>query len=223
MDITLPRRMSFDVYQNNFRRERMKVFMALVDKVIAARGSCRILDLGGVNKYWQGLEPVWRGRKLDITLVNNDNHEHILNSSSVFSHLFGDVRDLGRIESRSFDVVHSNSVIEHVGTWEDMKKMAAEARRLAPSYFIQTPNYWFPYEPHFRMPVLHWLPRPMQVALVMAKGRGFFPKAETVDAAHGMLASCSLIDARSMQALFPDAEIRREAFGPLTKSLMAVK
>lgn len=215
--------MSFDVYQNNFRRNRMKVFMGLVDKVIAQKGSCRILDLGGVSKYWLALEAGWHGKNIDITLVNNDNHEHILNSSSTFSHMFGDVRDLGALDSNSFDVVHSNSVIEHVGTWEDMKRMAAEARRLAPSYFIQTPNYWFPYEPHFRYPILHWLPRPVQVSLVMAKGRGFFPRAETVDEAQRMLASCSLIDARSMQALFPDAEIRSEKLGPLTKSLMAVK
>ena len=134
-----------------------------------------------------------------------------------------DARALAQFGDNSFDVVHSNSVIEHVGRWEDMRLMAREARRLAPAYFVQTPNFWFPYEPHMRTPFIHWLPAPIQAQIVMRRACGFFPQARTMDEAQGILADAVMLDAAMMQALFPDAQIVREKVGPLTKSLLAIR
>ena len=55
-------------------------------------------------------------------------------------------------KDKSFDAVFSNSVIEHVGTFEDQKMMANEVIRVTNFYFIQTPNLYFPIEPHFLVP-----------------------------------------------------------------------
>jgi len=62
---------------------------------------------------------------------------------------------------KSFDVVHSNAVIEHVGPRKEQARFVAELVRVARAGFITTPNRWFPVETHCRLPLLHWLPRPI--------------------------------------------------------------
>ena len=50
--------------------------------------------------------------------------------------------------------------------------MAAEVRRLAPVYWVQTPNFWFPMEPHFLTPAWHWLPVDLRVAMLRRRALG---------------------------------------------------
>lgn len=64
-------------------------------------------------------------------------------------------------EDGAFDVVHCNAVIEHVGGEEEQRRLVAELVRVARGGFVTTPNRWFPIEVHCRVPILHWLPRPI--------------------------------------------------------------
>jgi hypothetical protein len=128
-------------YANKFRQRRLQRLLTIIDEIVAARGTCRILDVGGWPAYWQHLEPLWRDRPIHIAMINLVN---VPVPDARYSSFTGDARDLGQFSDRSFDLVHSNSVIEHVGLWRDQCKMAQEIRRLAPRYFVQTPNYWFP-------------------------------------------------------------------------------
>jgi len=57
-----------------------------------------------------------------------------------------------------FDVVYSNAVIEHVGGYERQKKMASEVMRVGRKWFVTTPNRWYPFEFHMRLPFVTWLP-----------------------------------------------------------------
>lgn len=208
------------VYRNRFRRRRFAAFLALVDEVVAQKGRVRVLDLGGGVSYWMGVEELWRDRPLHVTLVNLAS-ERVPDAR--FTSLAGNACHLPDFEDGAFDIVHSNSVIEHVGAWADQSRMAAEVRRLAPRYFVQTPNFWFPIEPHFRTPAIHWLPRPWRRRLVMARALGFYPRAATLDQADAILSDASLLDATEMAFLFPDARLVRERFAGLTKSLVAIR
>ncbi len=58
----------------------------------------------------------------------------------------------------SFDVVHSNAVIEHVGGRDRQEAFVREALRVGRRVFVTTPNRWFPVEVHTRLPLVHWLP-----------------------------------------------------------------
>ena len=58
----------------------------------------------------------------------------------------------------SFDVVHSNAVIEHVGSRELQAAFVDEALRVGRRVFLTTPNRWFPVEVHTKLPLVHWLP-----------------------------------------------------------------
>ena len=86
----------------------------------------------------------------------------------------GDARQVQEFSDFAFDLAHSNSVIEHVGRWRDMAAMVLEVRRVARSYFAQTPYFWFPREPHARFPMLHWMPESWRYRILMARDCGYW-------------------------------------------------
>jgi Methyltransferase domain len=206
---------------SNFRLARFSVFLDLINSIPVTDRPLRILDVGGVEAYW------WDKRKLiarpvDITLVNLDGGQPAAKPG--FAFLQGNACHLPEFADNSFDVIHSNSVIEHVGQWSNMMSMAKEISRIAPNYFVQTPYFWFPMEPHARTLFLHWFPESIKFRLVMARKCGpYWSKAATVDQAMRTIQDAILLDGRMFSALFPDATIIPEKFFGMTKSLMAVR
>lgn len=203
-----------------FREKRFSRLFALIDAVIARKGRCRIADLGGTAYYWNIAANEVARRPLEITLINPKEE---LSSGGVFSFRAGDATDLGDLDDMSFDLAHSNSVIEHVGDWAKMSAMAANLRRLAPAYYAQTPYFWFPIEPHFRAAFIHWLPEQLRYRLVMRLALGFAERKRSVDEAMIRVQSARLLDKGQMRALFPDATHVDERFCGLTKSLIAMR
>src|SRR5688500_5460421 len=130
----------------------------------------RIIDVGGTNEFWE--QRGWAGRDdVQITLVNLEaadrRHANIDPTA-------GDACDLSEHADGSFDIAFSNSVIEHLFTFENQSKMASEIRRVARyGYWVQTPNFWFPIEPHFLVPAWHWLPESARVAVLLRRGVGW--------------------------------------------------
>jgi hypothetical protein len=101
--------------------------------------------------------------------------------------------------------------------------MAAEIRRLAPIYYIQTPNYWFPIEPHYLFPGWHWLPKRLRVAVLRRRKVGHWgPHPEPTDA-WMKVDEVRMLSAKEMRELFPDAELVKEPIGPLVKSWIAIR
>ena len=113
-----------------------------------------------------------------------------------------------------FPLVYSNSVIEHVPK-ELQVAFASEVRRVGQRYFVQTPNRWFPIEPHYQTPFFHFLPVRARKWLNGHFTLGWREKGRWEDV--------NLLSARDLRRLFPDAEIHRERLFGLTKSLMAVR
>ena len=71
----------------------------------------------------------------------------------------------------AFDVVHSNAVVEHVGGETEQRRFVHELTRVARAGFVTTPERWFPFDTHTRLPVCHWLPRPLMIRAFEALGR----------------------------------------------------
>lgn len=205
---------------NLFRAKRFLRFRSLLTDERGPGEPIRILDLGGEADYWRAFAPLWRDLPLQITILNL----HRPNERSAdFDYRQGDGCDLKDIADREFDVVHSNSVIEHVGDWSRMVAFAHEVRRVGRRYFVQTPNFWFPVEPHVRLPAFHWLPEQLRYRLLMRRSWGFIARSPDLSAAMNELDHMRLLDIGQMRALFPDAEIERERLMGLTKSLMAIR
>jgi hypothetical protein len=205
---------------NRFRLRRFALVKDLITRQLQEKQSCRIIDIGGEPAYWEifGADLDWD--RIQVLLVNltvfETSHRGIVS-------IAGDARDLGQFGDLSFDIVHSNSVIEHVGRWPDMVMMAKEVRRLAPRYFVQTPYFWFPMEPHARTLFLHWMPESWRYRLLMKRTCGYWQKRPDVGSAVMAIQSASLLDKQQMKFLFPDAEIVSERILGITKSLMAVR
>ena len=201
----------YNIFMACFRPKRMRrmaVFFTVSKKT-------KVLDVGGAYKNWSYLEDI-----PELTLLNLDQRPEGLPEE--VQYVRGDARILP-FADKSFDLVYSNSVIEHVGDSSDQMEMAKEMMRVGKSYYCQTPNYWFPVEPHFLTPIIHWLP--LNVRCVLARWFsvwGWVNKASRKNTIE-MVRSINLLDQTKMDAMFPDAQWMNERVLGLKKSLVAAR
>jgi hypothetical protein len=181
----------------------------------------RVLDIGGTPDNWQ-LIPV----SPRLVLLNMPRAQADLTGAGppVPTWVAGDGRCLP-FRDGAFDVVFSNSVIEHVGDAASQQRFAREVARVGRSYWVQTPNRWFPVEQHLLTPIVHWLPKSWQRAIVR---RGTVWSAVTRPTPdrrefyiEHFLHDIRLLTYRDVADLFPGARIVRERFLGVTKSLIA--
>lgn len=211
-------------FASRLRRKRAQRLAEVVAAITRARGSCRILDVGGTHAYWNIFADSWFAEfNVSITLLNLEAVPVPENARDRFSSVAGDACRLAGYGNGEFDLVHSNSVIEHVGSWERMCSMAGEARRVGRNVYLQTPYFWFPIEPHFLTPFVHWLPMSARTWLAGKTAMGNWPRAANLDEAIRAQQSAVLLDKRMMNALFPDARVHFERFAGLPKSLIAIR
>ncbi|MDY8107812.1 class I SAM-dependent methyltransferase [Fulvimarina sp. 2208YS6-2-32] len=209
--------------ERGFRAKRFAQVRILIDASIEKKGRADILDVGGTEAYWVIGSDYLRelGDKVSITMVNNE--EAPPAKGAQFTHLLGDACAPDLFQGRTFDIVHSNSVIEHVGPEDKMQAFADNVRRLGEAYYVQTPNYWFPLEPHFRVIGFQWMPLALRANLMKRFNIGFYPRARTSEEAWSNVRDIRLLDRAMMARFFPDAEIKLEKVAGLNKSIMAVR
>ena len=201
-----------------FRKKRFMRCLELIEHCYQRKGSVAIVDLGGTREYWNILsEKVLNEKNIRITIVNNESNT-LLAAEKHFTYVAADACCMAEFADNSFDLVHSNSVIEHVGGWERMEAFAHEVRRLAPEYFVQTPNFWFPLEPHYMLPCYHWLPVYMQIRILGWKYR-HQDFRESVMAQERI----RLLSFKAFSTLFPDSVIYPERILIFTKSFVALR
>jgi methyltransferase family protein len=207
-------------FSNARRARRFAEFAAIVEALAERQARpVRILDIGGTNSFWE--QRGWAGREdVEIVLVNIEPEAR---AHANIEPRVGDATDLRDLPDASFDVVFSNSVIEHLETFGRQAAMAAEVRRLAPRYWVQTPNFFFPVEPHFLTPAWHWLPVAARVALLRRRRWGWRGPCPDPVEARALVREVRLMRRRELSRLFTGAEIRDERIGPLVKSFVAVR
>ena len=131
-----------------------------------------------------------------------------------------------------FDIVYCSSVIEHVtvrkeevwsmssgsefkrASLDRQREFAAEVKRTAKQYFVQTPYRYFPIESHSWLPFVAWLPRRVLIP-VLRFTNSFWIKQTKPD--------WHLLNKKLLAELFEEAQIVTESFFGLTKSIMAIK
>lgn len=197
-----------------FRRRRMRRF----ERTFALTPKTSVLDVGGTWMNWEYLSVRPR-----LVILNTEREQR---DAAGVEWVAGDGCSLPFADG-AFDLVFSNSVIEHVGTPERQLEFAREIARVGRAYWVQTPNRWFPVEPHLLTPFLHWLP-PATRAWIARRftvwewitrpspdRRDFYVKH--------FLADIRLLGPAEMLRMFPGARLVRERLLGLTKSLVAVR
>jgi hypothetical protein len=199
----------------HFRSKRMRLF----EQAFPITSQTRVLDVGGSPDIWEfaTVRPQLTILNLEAALSPRRNCAELV---------AGDGRLLPFADG-AFDIVFSNSVIEHLGSREGQQSFAREIARVGRSYWVQTPNRRFPFELHLMLPLVHFLPKAAQRTIVSrftvwqmlllpedSQRRAFL---------NHYLTEVILLDRRSLASLFPDASIIAERSLGLSKSLIALK
>jgi hypothetical protein len=199
------------------RRRRWHYFSEVFPNV----GRLRVIDLGGTVDSWR--QSSCRPAHLTILNIDANNATTNLDGVTPVTIVRGDACEVPEhIRAQRFDLVYSNSVIEHVGNHERRCVFARSVHSLAPHYWVQTPYRYFPVEPHFIFPAAQFLP---------VAGRAWIARhwpvghRRTTDVQASVTAAkeIELLGVAQLLSYFPDADVLFERFVGLIKSLVAVR
>lgn len=198
---------------NRFRNKR---FEFLRGKLDALPKPVRILDIGGLESFWTN-RGFGNNPDFQITILNLEKQA---TSGSSFASLAGDATNLVGIRDQEFDVAFSNSVIEHLFTLDNQRQMALEIQRVGKYHFVQTPNKYFPIEPHYVLPFFDCLPASWKYNILTKTRLSRLKKWSHQDAKQ-YVDEIRLISYREFKRLFPRSQMYKEKIMGLTKSFTA--
>jgi hypothetical protein len=177
-----------------------------------------VLDLGGRAKTWQRASV--RPKRVHVVNLLPPKEQDI---PDWIEAEVGDACNLPpHIASRRYDLVFSNSVIEHVGGHSNRLRFAEAVHSLADAHWVQTPYRYFPVEPHLMAPGVQFMPLSARAwmarrwPLSYGRGKGRERSLEQV-------LYIELLDRTLMHYYFPDSEIGVERAYGIPKSLVAYR
>lgn len=182
-----------------------------------------IIDLGGTVSFWKRIQ-LTPGDGLKITLVNN----HHMDKTNIAMPIEGefirevrcDVMTLRQSDYAAYDVVFSNSMLEHLSSSHEQALLCDEIETSGKSYFLQTPSKFSLVDPHFPRlfaPFFALYPRGLQATLLVLDAAGKITLANARRRMHYYRP----LGRRQLQSLLPTAKIVRDSVALLTTSLIA--
>lgn len=197
--------------------ERMRLRRwELIRKELPELSELKVLDLGGTTSWW-ARAPV---RPRHVTIVNL---EALDCDAPWLTPIVGDACQADSlVDGESFDLVLSNSLLEHVGGHNARSALARMIRSLAPRYMAQTPYRYFPIEPHWIFPAMQFLPVSARKRIAPRWPLGH-TKGWDVPHALNEVMSVELIGATEMRTYFPDGRFYWERVLGIPKSMIVIR
>jgi hypothetical protein len=195
---------------HRFRQQRLEEFKRRFPDL----ADMRVLDLGGTAVSWGvlGLRPA------SVTVVNLDHDGKGTNEPWMeIVHADACAGGFGQ-----YDMVFSNSLMEHLGGHARRQQFANVVRESAPAWWVQTPYRYFPIEPHWVFPGFQFLPFRMRVLICQHWSMLHMPACKDAAEAADLVASTELISGTEMRTYFPNSEIWFERIAGIPKSLVAI-
>lgn len=200
------------VWQTSMRRKRFVCFERLISSLPRP---LRVLDVGGTQEFWEKMAFV--SDDVQITVYNLSITP--ISYPGLIS-MVGDARNMREFADKEFDLVFSNSVIEHVGDISQQRQMAQEVQRVGKRYWVQTPNRSFPIEPHVLLPLFQFFPFGLKVFILTHYRSPWGWKIASEQEAKNYVRAIRLLTEKELRDLFPGAKIYKEKFFGLTKSFV---
>lgn len=191
--------------------------MARFNSLFDIDNETKILDIGGTTFNWQ-----WVRGYPEIDLLNLIDQSQSPTYGKPILFLVGDGLNL-KCDDNAYDIVYSNSVIEHLGTYENQEVFAKEIKRVGNGLFIQTPAYEFFLEPHYWTPFIHWLPVSVQKKLLRNFTVWGLVTRSPESWIDKILSEIRLLNKKEFHDLFADCTIIEEKFLFFTKSYIAYR
>ncbi len=196
------------------RKKRLSFFSEFCDRIGTP---LKILDLGGSDYHWRN-SAFMNNKNYHITIINTE-----IQSTKDFrnmSFIKRDVTDMNFFDDEEYDIVYSNSLLEHINVFEEQKNLAKEIMRTGKHYFVQTPNYYFPVEPHFLFPFFQYLSDDMKTRLLSKYNLGWYKKEDDIVKARALATSVRLLKEDELKKIFPGGKIYTEKYFLLNKSFI---
>lgn len=200
--------------------------MRFLDEWILAQGrkDLTLVDLGGTYSFWEMNLAHLKGadclQRIDVyNLAVKTETRYAVGGVEIYEWP-GNVTQLSDVADNQYDVAFSNSVIEHVGNLYQQNRFAEEICRVAPYFVLQTPNRYFPLEPHFYVLFFPFIPLGIRTWLHRNFRLGWFSPEPDELKARIECDEIRLLSRKELALLFPDARIHREWLGGLVKSFI---
>ena len=180
-----------------WRRQRFIKFL----NIMRPSSHTTLLDVGGSPSIWEAHRSFFKKiicLNLGGTPSVKENIEYVTGDGTALDY-----------QNKSFDIVFSNSVIEHVGSFERQQAFAKEIRRVGKKIWLQTPAYECPFEPHFLFPFMHWLPQRIQRKLLPITPFYILRKPGKTEI-ENTFQTLRLLTKKEMRILFPDCTLYTE-------------
>lgn len=183
----------------------------------------KILDVGGETNLGGNGEIQFIDSypwKNDISVINLSSN-HISSIKRLYPEIDARVGDACELpwEDKYFDIVYSNAVIEHLGNFEKQRRMASEIMRVGKAWFVTTPNRWYPFEFHMRLPFVTWLPRSGQIWIGQIISYNHVKQKYTWGKKRDDL---RLMTARELRECFPMSRIIKQRVTFMAETLICV-
>ena len=198
-----------------FRRKRMESFV----RIMRPSPRARILDVGGLP-HLRGLPGFWENSvtEFNVTLLNLPGAYAGFSKAELapFNLIEADACSCSWLP-RGYDIIFSNSVIEHVGSRQRQQAFANFVRSSGTNYWIQTPSPCFPIEAHCNVPFWWLIPSKSRIKKIRD-----WRKTNHIFLAQQM-ATTRAVSLDLLRSLFPDCAILNERFFGMSKSLIAYR
>ena len=176
-------------------RERARIAQTFLSLMQPDGLNSTCLEIGGPNFIATDILAPHFNRYFILNLSKDELNN--LSSNNAIVPIRGDGCQLP-FANKSIDFIFCNAVIEHIPK-PQRYLLAQEMQRVCKKgFFISTPNYWFPFEPHYHLPFFQYIPEAMKRSLLRWLSIGYMNRTKD----HYDL---QLLARRELKMLFPNA------------------